>query len=57
MNKLLSSLEVSKLLNCTKRNVSYLVEKGKLKPVNQHKEFFLFDESEVLILKNTRNNG
>lgn len=42
-------------LNCTKRNVIYLVSKGQLTPVNPQKEFFLFDENEVLILKNTRN--
>jgi hypothetical protein len=57
MNKLLSSLEVSILLNCTKRGVHYLVKTGKLTPVNSQKRFFLFDKNEVLILKNTRENG
>lgn len=52
-----STKEVAEYLNCSKRGIHYLVKKGVLKPINHHKEFFLFDENEVLTLKNTRTHG
>lgn len=46
--------EVATLLGCSVRNISALVEKGKLNPIVKHKRFFLFDENEVLTFKSIR---
>jgi hypothetical protein len=43
----LNSKEVAKILGYTSRNVALLVKSGKLKPVNNHKDFFLFDTNEI----------
>jgi hypothetical protein len=44
---LLKSKEVASILGCTQRNVALLVKAGKLIPVNNHKDFFLFDAEQV----------
>ncbi|QXP71952.1 hypothetical protein H0I29_07770 [Polaribacter sp. R2A056_3_33] len=44
---LLKTKEVANLIGCTSRNVALIVKSGKLKPVNNHKDFFLFDAKEV----------
>ena len=51
---MLSTKEVAQMLGCTVRNVSFMVKAGKLKPINQHERFFLFDEKEVLTFKDVR---
>ena len=38
----LKTREVAKIFGCTQRNVALMVKAGKLKPVNNHKDFFLF---------------
>ncbi|WP_157539244.1 hypothetical protein [Nonlabens sp. MIC269] len=43
----LSTKEVAKRLGYTARNIAFLVKAGKLSPVNNHKEFFLFDAKEI----------
>jgi hypothetical protein len=43
----LKSKEVANLIGCTSRNIALLVKAGKLKPVNNHKDFFLFDSKDV----------
>lgn len=52
--KLYSTNEVARMLECTTRNVCYLVQKGDLTPINPHKRFFLFDQDEVLTYKQLR---
>ncbi|MEC5164446.1 hypothetical protein RCH18_000162 [Flavobacterium sp. PL11] len=44
---LLKTKEVAELLGYTPRNIALLVKAGKLKPVNDHKDFFLFDAKEI----------
>jgi len=44
---LLKSKEVANILGYTQRNIALLVKAGKLKPVNNHKDFFLFDAKEI----------
>lgn len=44
---LLKSKEVANILGYTQRNIALLVKSGKLKPVNNHKDFFLFDAKEI----------
>jgi hypothetical protein len=44
---LLKTKEVATLLGYTQRNIALLVKAGKLKPVNSHKDFFLFDAKEI----------
>lgn len=44
---LLKSKEVATILGCTPRNIALLVNAGKLIPVNKHKDFFLFDASQI----------
>ena len=51
----LSTKEVAVILDRTKSGVLYLVKKGELSPLNNQKEFFIFDEDDVLTFKNTRN--
>ena len=43
----LKSKEVAQTLGYTSRNIALLVKSGKLKPVNNHKDFFLFDANEI----------
>ena len=43
----LSTKEVANILGYTRRNIALLVKAGKLKPVNNHKDFFLFDAKDV----------
>jgi hypothetical protein len=43
----LKSKEVANILGYTVRNIALLVKAGKLKPVNNHKDFFLFDAKEI----------
>jgi len=45
--KYLNSKEAAINLGYTSRNVALLVKSGKLKPVNNHKDFFLFDANEI----------
>jgi hypothetical protein len=44
---LLKTKEVANLIGCTSRNVALIVKAGKLKPVNSHKDFYLFDSKDV----------
>jgi hypothetical protein len=43
----LKTKEVANKLGYTTRNIALLVKAGKLKPVNNHKDFFLFDAKEI----------
>jgi hypothetical protein len=43
----LKTKEVASILGYTTRNIALLVKSGKLKPVNNHKDFFLFDSKDV----------
>jgi|TARA_R110002074_G_scaffold65261_1_gene155320 hypothetical protein len=43
----LKTKEVANKLGYTSRNIALLVKAGKLKPVNNHKDFFLFDAKEI----------
>ena len=43
----LNTKEVANILGYTVRNIALLVKAGKLKPVNSHKDFFLFDAKKV----------
>ena len=43
----LKTREVANIFGCTQRNVALMVKAGKLKPVNNHKDFFLFDAKEI----------
>jgi excisionase family DNA binding protein len=43
----LSTKEVAVKLQVTKMTISRMVKKGDLKPVNPHKDYFLFDAKEV----------
>ena len=43
----LKTKEVANIFGCTQRNVALMVKAGKLKPVNKHKDFFLFDANEI----------
>ncbi len=45
--QLLKTKEVAKILRYTQRNIAFMVKAGKLKPVNNHKDFFLFDAKEI----------
>lgn len=46
---------VAKTLNCTPRNVRYLVKKGVLKPIYIDNRYYLFDSNEILeYLKNKK---
>jgi predicted site-specific integrase-resolvase len=47
---LLKTKEVAEILGYTPRNIALLVKAGKLKPVNTHKDFFLFDAKEIELL-------
>jgi predicted site-specific integrase-resolvase len=44
---LLKTKEVAELLGYTQRNIALMVKAGKLRPVNTHKDFFLFDAKEI----------
>jgi len=44
---LLKTKEVANKLGYSSRNIALLVKAGKLKPVNNHKDFFLFDAKDV----------
>jgi hypothetical protein len=46
---LLKSKEVATILGCTQRNIALLVKAGKLIPVNNHKDFFLFDAEQIAL--------
>jgi len=50
----LSTKEVAKNLGCTARNIALLVKSGKLRPVNNHKEFYLFDAKEIELFTSKR---
>lgn len=43
----LKTKEVANILGYTTRNIALLVKAGKLKPVNNNKDFFLFDYNDV----------
>ena len=43
----LKTKEVANIFGCTQRNVALMVKAGKLEPVNNHKDFFLFDANEI----------
>lgn len=43
----LNTKEVANKLGYTARNIALLVKAGKLNPVNNHKDFFLFDTKEI----------
>lgn len=53
----LKTKEVAKIFGCTQRNIALMVKTGKLKPVNNHKEFFLFDAYEIELLNFKRNSN
>jgi hypothetical protein len=55
--KLLKTKEVASILKCTARNVAKLANAGKLKPVNNHKDFFLFDADEVELFNAKKSNN
>jgi len=44
---LLKTKEVAALLGYTQRNIALMVKAGKLNPVNNHKDFFLFDATQI----------
>ena len=44
---LLKTKEVAALLGYTQRNIALMVKAGKLNPVNNHKDFFLFDAEQI----------
>jgi hypothetical protein len=48
---MVSTKETASILGCTRRNVIRMVHAGQLKPVNEHKAFYLFDRDEVLTFK------
>lgn len=39
--------EVAKRLQVTKMTISRMVKSGKLKPINSHKNYFLFEASQI----------
>jgi predicted site-specific integrase-resolvase len=43
----LNSKEVAEKLKVTKMTISRMVKKGELTPVNSHKDFFLFEASQI----------
>jgi len=48
LNDLRTTREVSKMLNCTVRNISKLVQEKKIKPIKiLENETFLFDVNEI----------
>ena len=47
----LKTKEVANIFGCTQRNVALMVKAGKLKPVNNHKDFFLFDADLKLVYR------
>jgi hypothetical protein len=47
---LLKTKQVATLLGYTQRNIALMVKAGKLQPVNDHKDFFLFDAKEIELL-------
>ena len=55
--KLLKTKEVATLLGYTQRNIALMVKAGRLQPINNHKDFFLFDAREIELLtpKKVRN--
>ncbi len=53
----LNTKEVAKKLGYTARNIALLVKAGKLKPVNNHKEFFLFDAKEIELFNSKKLNN
>ncbi len=56
MEKFLCTKEVAKELKVSKMTISRMVEKGILNPVNTHTRFFLFKESEVIFVKDSKIN-
>ena len=52
--KLLKTKEVALILGCTQRNVALLVKAGKLTPVNNHKDFYLFDAKQIKMIKSKK---
>jgi DNA-binding transcriptional MerR regulator len=50
----LSTKDVAKKLGYTARNIALLVKAGKLKPVNNHKEYYLFDANEIELFNSKR---
>jgi len=55
--KYLNTKEVAKKLGYTARNIALLVKAGKLKPVNNHKEFYLFDAKEIELFNSKKLNN
>jgi hypothetical protein len=53
----LKTKEVASILGCTTRNIALLVKAGKLKPVNNHKDFFLFDANDVELFNSKKLNN
>jgi hypothetical protein len=53
----LKTKEVAEILGYTTRNVALLVKSGKLKPVNNHKDFFLFDAKEIELFNSKKLNN
>ena len=43
--------EAAEILECSTRNVAYLVKGGKLKPINKHSRFYIFRRKDVESLK------
>lgn len=47
---LLKTKEVAEILGYTQRNIALMVKAGKLTPVNNHKDFYLFDATQIELL-------
>lgn len=43
----LNTKEVANRLQVTKMTISRMVKSGKLKPINSHKDYFLFEASQI----------
>jgi excisionase family DNA binding protein len=43
----LNSKEVAERLKVTKMTISRMVKRGELTPVNSHKDYFLFEASQI----------
>jgi|AntAceMinimDraft_6_1070360.scaffolds.fasta_scaffold11484_5 hypothetical protein len=51
MDHLITTQQASKVLNCTVRNISYLVKKGILTPKLKNTNLFLYEPDDVENLK------
>jgi hypothetical protein len=52
----LKTKQVANILGYTARNIALLVKAGKLEPVNNHKDFFLFDAKEIELFNSKKVN-